>query len=107
MNDTLRKMFKKELPSEANWKTVTEWEKYFTERKLNIAHSYTHCLIACEKHGDDIEILFGALQPKNDYKDYEYVYYNVSAHSAEPRILDKEDIIAISFLPDFYWMIPL
>lgn len=105
MNKTIKKMYKKELPEDAEWKTVEEWELWYKDRDLNISNSYTQCLIACEKHGEDIEILFGARNPKNGYKDYDYIYYNVSAHSANPIVLNKKDIIAISFLPSFYWIL--
>lgn len=96
------KLLKKLLPEHCDWKTVLEWEENYKKRDLKVSSSYKTCLIATQKHGDDMVIRFGAVFPKKNYTEYDYKYYNVSARNGNPILIDKKDIIAVSFVPNFY-----
>ena len=97
-NPRVNSLLIKLLPTSIKWITKEE----LSAQTKNISKSYKECLIATEKHGNDIQIHFGYLRPTNNYEDFQiYAKCNGLSKEYPDHIIDINKIIGIGFIEQY------
>ena len=97
MNELLIKL----SPTELNWISIREF-RGCQDKLFPKSYSYHTILIATEKHGNDLVVNVGCVQPNDDYTDFKIYSKRSGVTRAAPDFEeDLDNIVAIAII-DYY-----